>query len=219
MTPASAFDKLKEHPEYATVQVKIYDALGKLKQHFGSELRQLTADRFKAELGKMYLHAKAYLTLVDDQSYQDAYVEVLEYLGRIAWEEYSGMDYEFASRGDLVPIRDLVNHWRAEGYRRLASLKREPKSNPASEVSVQSAPESKPAKLRAVREPRPELFTAETLNRKASAIALGISERTLDRWTSDGTLTPMGHGSRKRFKCKDLQKLLTQKQQDKVDRK
>jgi hypothetical protein len=74
-------------------------------------------------------------------------------------------------------------------------------------------------KARQVRDPKPELLANldTTLSRLRSAEALGISRRTLDRWVLNHKLKPVGLGHRKRFRTKDLRKLLDQKLLDKRD--
>jgi len=70
-------------------------------------------------------------------------------------------------------------------------------------------------------EPRPDLLPNNlevSVNRIKSAQILGITTRTLDRWVADGTLTPIGSGSRKRLKAKDLKRLLDKKQLDRRDK-
>jgi hypothetical protein len=73
---------------------------------------------------------------------------------------------------------------------------------------------------RTFREPNTALLKNQdaTLNRKSAAEALGISERTLDRWVDAEKLTPIGLGSRKRFKTKELLRALNQNNRDKVDK-
>jgi excisionase family DNA binding protein len=89
--------------------------------------------------------------------------------------------------------------------------------------STPVAPQSPPIpgnKTRRFREPNLELLKNPdaTLNRKNAAEALGVTERTLDRWITDKELIPVGPGSRKRFKTKDLLRLLNQNRRDKVDK-
>jgi hypothetical protein len=61
-------------------------------------------------------------------------------------------------------------------------------------------------RTRHFREPNLELLKNQegTLNRKNAAEALGVTERTLDRWVADKQIIPVGPGFRKRFKNKDL---------------
>lgn len=87
------------------------------------------------------------------------------------------------------------------------------------DTAVDDAPPAK--KLRQYQEPKPELLKDPdaSLGRLRAAEALGITPRTIDRWINDKKLTPIGSGSRKRFKAKDLKKLLDQKNLDKRDPK
>jgi hypothetical protein len=70
-------------------------------------------------------------------------------------------------------------------------------------------------------EPRPELLVNPdvSLSRLRAAEALGIAPRTLDRWVRGEKLAPFGAGLRKRFKVKDLQRILDLKSLDKRDKK
>jgi hypothetical protein len=73
---------------------------------------------------------------------------------------------------------------------------------------------------RRFREPNLELLKNQeaTLNRKNAAESLGVTERTLDRWIIDKELVPVGPGSRKRFRTKDLIRLLNRRNRDKADK-
>jgi hypothetical protein len=76
-----------------------------------------------------------------------------------------------------------------------------------------SVPQAK-AKRRRFLEPNLELLKNpddSTLNRPNTAEALGITPRTLDRWITDERITPVGPSNRKRFKVKDIKRLLNQK--------
>jgi transposase InsO family protein len=100
-----------------------------------------------------------------------------------------------------------------------------PNGPPAvSELSVQepAAGSGKTGKApRRLLEPRPDLLTNPdaTLSRFRAADALGITPRTLDRWVTDGKLTRVGAGLRKRFKVKELKRVLDQRLLDKGNKK
>jgi hypothetical protein len=93
----------------------------------------------------------------------------------------------------------------------------EPLRNPTLELPQRAQTLGK--RPRHFREPNLELLKnpEATLNRKNAADALGVAERTLDRWTGK-EIIPVGAGSRKRFRTKDLLRLLNQKHRDKVDK-
>jgi hypothetical protein len=99
------------------------------------------------------------------------------------------------------------------------ALRNVTEAQPQRKPPAQRVPESKTR--RQLLEPRPDLLTNPdaTLSRLRAAEALGITSRTLDRWITDKKLTPFGAGLRKRFKAKDLQRLLNQKLLDKRDNK
>lgn len=69
-------------------------------------------------------------------------------------------------------------------------------------------------------DPNPSLLNNPelSLTRIRAAEALGITPRTVDRWIEDGKLTPIGPKGRRRFKAKDLRKILEQIYLDKRDR-
>ena len=82
-------------------------------------------------------------------------------------------------------------------------------------------PEHKTRKPRQYQDPNPELLKDPDalLGRFRAAEALGVHVRTIDRYVSGEKLTPVGHGSRKRFKAKDLRKFRDQRSLDKRDKK
>jgi len=104
--------------------------------------------------------------------------------------------------------------WYQDELLKIAEIQAEPGS-----VAVTGAPVAlpepvlPPSKTRHFREPNYELLRnpEASLNRKNAAEALGITERTLDRWTEDRKLTPIGLGERKRYKVKDLLRLAGRK--------
>jgi Helix-turn-helix domain len=75
-------------------------------------------------------------------------------------------------------------------------------------------------KARRSLEPKPDLLANLdiTLSRLKAAEALGVSPRTLDRWVRDKLVTPVGAGLRKRFRPKELKRLLDQRTLDKRDK-
>lgn len=198
---ASAFEKFKTHPRYSAVQVQLHENSLKLGKKFPSPLSRLSADSLECAKVMMHIHAEAYLTMVDDMAFQEAYIGVLDSFAKQAWEQFSGMPLEFATADDFRYFRQAIAHWKAEGYRRLS----------AAEAPAVTAPPA-PARAREPREPNPALLeNRDTVNHKIAALALGISGRTLDRWIADGKLTATGPSTRKRFKSKDLLKILNQK--------
>jgi hypothetical protein len=69
------------------------------------------------------------------------------------------------------------------------------------------------------KEAKPELLKdKEIVSRRIAAEALGLTERTLDRRVAEGSLTPIGEGHYKRFKTRDILRILHQKKSDKVDK-
>jgi hypothetical protein len=101
-------------------------------------------------------------------------------------------------------LRAMLMQWSDHAAKQL-------EAKPATRAVAETPKASRSA--RTFREPDAELLKNPdaTLNRKNAAQALGISERTLDRWVKDTILTPTGHGYRKRFKVKDLRRMLNSK--------
>jgi hypothetical protein len=131
------------------------------------------------------------------------------------WPNHNGILFLHRLHGYLIGRR---SHWKAEALKRVREreeaqrkvARRQPQT-----VTATLTGKPLPFKPSQTRDPNPDLLkTAETLNRKKAAIALGISERTLDRWIADGKVMPLGAGTRKRFKSKDLLKLLNKTKTD-----
>ena len=94
-----------------------------------------------------------------------------------------------------------LSHWKSQIGKNSPMLK-----------ESELAPNTPRKTKRQIREPNPELLKdAETVNRKQAAIALGVTERTLDRLVADRTLHPVGPFRSKRYKTKELLRLLNQK--------
>ncbi|MGD1096324.1 MAG: hypothetical protein ABSB35_30575 [Bryobacteraceae bacterium] len=66
------------------------------------------------------------------------------------------------------------------------------------------------APRRTRREPDLSLLENKTLNRKQASKAMGITERTLDRWVDEGKLKPIRIGSRVSFSTNELRLLITE---------
>ena len=90
---------------------------------------------------------------------------------------------------------------------------------PASVAADNSQSQSKASPVKTAKEPQLDLLKNEdaTLNRQRAADALGVSTRTFDRWIGEGKLTPVGTGARKRFRVRDLKRILSQRNLDKRD--
>ena len=110
-----------------------------------------------------------------------------------------------------------LHYWKATVMKRARTF--DAKESGADESGA--APRFETKKARQSLEPRPDLLKNQdlTLSRLRTAEALGITPRTLDRRVADKKLTPFGVGLRKRFKVKDIQRMLDQKLLDKRDKK
>jgi excisionase family DNA binding protein len=90
---------------------------------------------------------------------------------------------------------------------KLADQHRSPAPPEASSTNQQG--DSTKRKKRRLLVPDLSLLEKRTLlNRQEAALALGISERTLDRWIDEGKLSPQRAGHRISFKVVDLKQLL-----------
>jgi hypothetical protein len=113
--------------------------------------------------------------------------------------------------GGFVPgVKDVIEEspdWRA--YQDLLLALSHPSDSSADAPTESSA--SKP--VRRFREPNLELLKSkETVNRIEAADGLGLSLRQFDRWVKDedNRITALGVGARKRFKTKELLRLLSE---------
>jgi hypothetical protein len=197
------------HPLLPAVMVEIHDRLtqGRFVEEF-AKYSPGSPDRMIVTLRALDIRASAFLKLVDTVERQELFITLLKELMKTAWLEFAAFPIEKANIDSLDmrrhwrTITDRTAYWEAEGFRRLVP------SEAAATVVV-------PKKIAKRQEPNPALLeNKETVNHKQAALALGISERTLDRWIADGRLIPIGPTTRKRFKCKDLLKILSQKHSD-----
>jgi hypothetical protein len=149
---------------------------------------------------------------------------VREYLRRLmiaAQREYSGSDRRITEMisGGLLHTevrREIEKSAEWIVYQDLLLGAGNPSNADAISITDSIKAQEKP---REYREPNSDLLkSAVSLNRKQAAQAIGVSERTLDRLIGDGRLTPIGGGSRKRFKTKELLQFLNFRLQDKHDK-
>jgi excisionase family DNA binding protein len=106
-------------------------------------------------------------------------------------------------------VKDSVE-WRKlqEELRRVASkLQQDP--SPSAMGTATNETGLPVRKARHYGEPNPEILKGkDTVNRKQAAEAMGVTERTIDRWIKDTQLTPTRIGARIRLKTKELLRLL-----------
>jgi hypothetical protein len=206
---SAAFKVLKSHPDFARAQVELMDGVGMVNEATPADKlpRMPSPERLEYAIKILNAQAGAYLKLVSDMRFQEAFEVVLLgiYIPQ-AWDTYSGLARGIVAldgNKEFKVLADQLMYWRRESFRRIAS-------DPIGEAS--GIVPTVPKKLRQSREPKPELLVnAETVNRKLAAEALGMSERTFDRHVADGKLTPFGAGSRKRFNSKELLRFLRKK--------
>ncbi len=120
----SAVDKLKNNPRFPAAQVQILASSNSLRSGLTPD-QQLwaTAARLEVVIRQLDIRAAAYLDLVEDMPSQEAFITVLEELGRQAWEEYIGFPPEVVTpipgEKQVDTIRLRLAHWIGEGYKRL----------------------------------------------------------------------------------------------------
>jgi excisionase family DNA binding protein len=154
--------------------------------------------------------------------------EAHEFLRKATRDAFFDWGYDTCNRGLSAPISNS-GHLAADFQRELKSFAEwrqyEEERLKVAEFQSTGAPKSAaqmtetPKRSRSLRQPKPELLTDRsiTVNRTRAAMALGITTRTLDRWIKGGNLTAVALGSRKRFRTKDLQRILNQRNADKRD--
>jgi len=192
---------------YPGVQTEIHDGLAGLPKRLPAD----NAERLRILLACFDVHAKAFLRLISDIQLQNGFMALLDAWAGLTWLQYAGYAIDLRSpHPDVEALRSRAEHWKNEGYIRLATSETQIKKSSA------SLPTKTSSSKRTFREPRPELLDGkESLNRKQTAVALGVTERTLDRWIAEGKLTPVGDMARKRCSTREIRKILSQRSADK----
>jgi excisionase family DNA binding protein len=205
-----AIDILKEQDEqlFAAAQLELMAGIDRLNA-IGAALPKVPGtERMEYALRGLSKRASAYLRLVKNLKTQEAYATVVNVMFTdIAHEDYMGVVglQPLPGHPDFLRIELRARYWIKESYKRIAKAATDRGAKTAS---------SKPN--RQVREPNPNVLKGKnTINGKQAAEALGITERTLNRWIADTTLTPIRIGGRNRFDTKDLLRILNNKKQDK----
>jgi len=191
---------------YAGVQTEIHDGLAGLPKRLPTD----NAERLRILLACFDVYAKAFLRLISDIQLQNGFMALLDAWAGLTWLQYAGYPIDpRSSNPDVEALRSKAEHWKNEGYLRLATSETQIKKSSAF-LSTKTSPPK-----RTFREPRPELLEGkESLNRKQTAMAFGVTERTLDRWIAEGKLTPVGNMARKRYSTREIRKILSQRLTD-----
>jgi hypothetical protein len=220
-----SFDLIEQHPDFSDARIRIHDREQEIENNppEGTQER-LSEPRFEHCILLFDIEGEEYLRLVVDRQSHKAYTAIIDDLMRRVFVLFSGIPLEAVPptlpfmngpTPALLLYRDRLLkrmlHWVIEGHRRLASLR---KDQPKDAGVGDKQP-------RKVLEPRPDLLTDldASANRLKAAQILGITPRTLDRWTADRRLTPIGSTPHKRFRNRDLKRILDQKKLDYRDRK
>ncbi|HEV3330163.1 MAG TPA: helix-turn-helix domain-containing protein [Bryobacteraceae bacterium] len=178
--------------------------------------------RYLSHTFEIYAHHRSFLKFKEGLKGWEDYLTTLRewVLGQAEtltapWDWPLGVPFLEQLRAHLI---GRSYHWKAEVMKREREAKAANQS-PHPAIIAAPSPSPKAPKGRDIPDPKPELLRNPdaTLSRLKAAEALGIATRTLDRWVADRKLTPIGFGARKRFKVKDLQRLLDQKLADKRD--
>lgn len=216
-----AFELLEQNPDFPSARVRLHDRELDVERSGipNGPQERMSEARFEYCIRLFDIECEEYLRLVVDLESHRAYATIIDELIRRIFFHFSGLPIETippTSPFMKAPLPDPLVHrdkllrraqyWVIEGHRRLAALRA-----PPSKKSAKSQ--------RKTLEPRPDLLTNldANINRLKAAQVLGITPRTIDRWVVDGKLTPVGPGTRKRFKGKDLKKILDQKHLDNRD--
>jgi hypothetical protein len=199
---------------FASAQLEMMSGMDELSASFSPLPRSQSKERMEYVLRGFDVRAQAHLKLVFTLEQQEAFSRLLQFLFvDMAWADLTGLPMFSTQTADpeMGPVHARVREWIKRSFERLVSLEKE---KPKVRGTV-------PSKARTFREPKPELLgnLDATLSRLKSAEALGIAPRTIDRWVGEQKLTPVGIGLRKRFKTKDLKRLLDQRLLDNGDRK
>jgi len=204
-----AKDLFESLPGFAAAMVRLYEALRTVNQRDLRNPAKSQEERFASTCRAFDAHAAAYLELVSDMETQKAFVTVLEDLIEWAWVEYAGCSIApFVRSGnpDVETVLERYLYWKNEGYRKLAELT-------AAGIRPSAPTLENPRPQKTYREPKADLraHPESSLSRKRAAEALGISERTLDRWVAGKKLAPIPGVFGKRFKAKDLIRIIEQR--------
>jgi len=202
-----ATDLFEKQPGYAKAELEFLQRGAALNERVDFQVKVVgSPERMEHALAWLDLWAETHLDLVSDMELQKAFQTLVWNNLQYNWQQFTGRMYDefppqvYPGPGDR--FKERANYWITEGYKRVVEAAPHP-------APAQSVPTS-----RVFGEPQPELLkNQEYVNRKKAAAALGITTRTLDRWTADRKLIPRGAGSRKTFRVKDLLRLISQKKE------
>lgn len=131
LTRHQAESLFKRHPEYSDVRVEIYD---KREARLDSGTKETDAARSSARadltIDLFKINAAAYLRLVDDLDFQEAYEVVLTDEVYDAWAFYAKTNRQLFEAGIIADtkflqgLRMLRDYWIAEGHRRISERHR-----------------------------------------------------------------------------------------------
>lgn len=131
----------------------------------------------------------------------DGFIEqiCLGMLQQVTTTEADGADFlrDMTSSVKLT-LQARSYHWIAEAFAKINSSPQAAIATPGTEAIAS----------------HPELLAGPTVNRKLAAKALGVSERTLDRWVESGKITPIKVGGRIRFDSEELKRILSPSKPD-----
>jgi excisionase family DNA binding protein len=212
-----AFEFFERNPNFPAAQVRVHEQEQEMEaSNPDGTVERLTEVRFEYRLKLLDIRGEGYARLVVDAESHTAYTTIIRHYARALWFHFAGLPLDavplplpFAEKPPKDPIvlwrvrlEKRIAHWLNEGYRYRAALQSD---KPA------QLPEP-PTRNRRTLEPRPDLLTNldGTSSRLKAAQILGITPRTLDRWVHDKKLTPVITGSHKRFRNKDLRKIIDQ---------
>jgi hypothetical protein len=149
--------------------------------------------RLEQAIRKLDLRGKAYSELVQAPAVQDAFIHILRWLAKIAWQDFTGYTVEvYPLMGyKAQQILERVQYWINEGYKRLANA-----ATGAKQPESQNLPDSSVSPATQARQPRTigdrldEAALAEDISHEEQAHRIGIARTTYFEVKS-------GHGGKK----------------------
>jgi hypothetical protein len=142
----------ESHTDFPRVQVRMRERMKEAARNSSSDARGFgTKPRLHYVLGLFKIRAESFLKLVSDIPKQNAFMGIVDYWERLAWEEYTGWPIEVLrpasaqADADLAAIHTCAQEWILKGYKRLESGRKpqhgsEPAPKPGNQtISVPTA--------------------------------------------------------------------------------
>ena len=119
---------LELHPAWAKIQVRMRDQLEAANRRAQGEACAFgSRARLDYALERLKIRAECCLELVSDIESQNAFIDLLDGIGQVAWQEYTGRPLQqlrpesIQAQANLDTICRSVEAWITAGYQRLVS--------------------------------------------------------------------------------------------------